>query len=117
MSWFKKRASSDIVRIRTNIARLEELKKKIHELGFFALATQTGGFQVLSALLEEKIVLGRPSVLEKLRSALIGENNQKVALDSPKRFQELMREAEELVDREIGKENRDLREILSEQDD
>ena len=117
MSWFKKRAMSDVLRIQRNITRLEDLKKKIHDLGGFVLATQSGGFQVLSDLLNENIVLGRPNIRERLESALIGENNQKVALDSPQRFQQIMIDVESLVEREIGKEKRGLREILSEEKD
>jgi hypothetical protein len=117
VSWLHRRASSDITRVKRNIERLEELRKKVHDLGFFGVATQSGGFQVLSALLEENLVVGRPKVHEKLQSALIGENGQKVVLDAPLRFQEIMREAEDLINREIGKERRNLKELQSESDD
>ncbi len=115
MNWLKKRAMSDMLRVKTNIARLENVKDRIRELGNFVIATQSGGFQVLTEILQESIVLGRPKLLEKLTSALIGENNQKVALDAPHTFKRLMIDAEAIIDVEIGKEKRKLREILSDE--
>lgn len=112
-TWLKKLATSDIVRVQRNIGRLQQLKSKVHELGYFGVATQSGGFQVLSSLLEESIVQGRPIVHDKLKSALLGENNQKVVLDAPLRFQQLMKEAEELIEKEIAKESRELRKLTN----
>ena len=60
---------------------------------------------------------GREKVYDKLKDALIGENNSKVVLDAPTRFQGIMIEAEGLIDREITKEKRELRQILSEDND
>jgi len=111
MNWFEKYARSDIERIKTNIIRLKSLKSKVHDLGYFAIASNSGGFQALGLLLEEQVVQGRPKVLSKLKEALIGENNQKIALDAPTRFQRTMNEAEVLVLGEIGKEQRKLREL------
>jgi len=117
MRWLRKLAVSDQVRIKNNISRLELLKQKVHELGYFAVASQSGGYSVLQALLDDQLVKGREKVHDKLESALIGENNQKLVLDAPTRFQRLMVEAEELIDREIGNEKRDLRELLGELDE
>ncbi len=110
MSWLTKIASEQ-ARIAQNIERLEKLHKTVHELGWFVLASQGGGFTVLENLLDDRLVLGRPKVHEKLKEALIGENNQKIALDAPTRFQRILVEAEELINVEIGKERRNLRKL------
>jgi len=111
MSWLVKVARSDRVRLESNIKRLEALKNKIHELGFYVVSSQSGGYEFLKTVLEENLVLGRPLVYEKLKQALIGENNQKLALDAPTRFQGIMKEAEELIYIEIMKEHRALRDL------
>jgi hypothetical protein len=105
MSWLMKLAS-DKARLARNIERLEELHDLVHDLAHFAIASQSGGFTVLENLLENQLVKGRPNVLSKLKEALIGENNQKVALDAPTRFQRILFEAETLIQHEIGKENK-----------
>lgn len=110
MTWLV-RLASDEARIARNIERLEDLRKSVHELAYFAVASQSGGFTILQDLLDNRVVLGRPRVLEKLKEALIGENNQKVALDAPTRFQRILFEAEELIEREIGKEKKTLRKL------
>lgn len=114
MSWFQKVSKSDIERIRTNIERLESLRSRVHQLGYFAVASHSGGYNALKDLLEESVVHGRPKVRAKLESALTGENNQKIALDSPSRFQALMFEAEQLIKQEINTENKALREFVNE---
>jgi len=111
MNWLT-RIASDETRLARNIDRLEELRKSVHELAYFGVASQSGGHQVLQDLLDHRLVLGRPKVHDKLSEALIGENNQKVALDAPTRFQRIMLEAEDLIGREIAKEQRTLRTIL-----
>jgi len=90
VNWLQKLADSDKLRIERNIIRLEDLKVKVHELGFFAAASQSGGYQALVELLEDKLVKGRELVYNKLKSALIGENNSKIALDAPTRFQGIL---------------------------
>lgn len=110
MTWLTKLAS-DEARVTRNIARLEELRKSVHELAYYAVASQSGGFKVLQNLLESKVVLGRPNIHEKMKEALIGENNQKIALDAPTRFQRLMLEVEDKVNIEIGKERITLRQL------
>ena len=110
MTWLV-RIASDEARVARNIERLEDLRKSVHELAYYGVASQSGGFNILQDLLDNRLVLGRPKVLEKLKEALIGENNQKVALDAPTRFQRILLEAESLVQTEIGKENRALREL------
>lgn len=111
MNWLI-RIASDETRLARNIDRLEELRKSVHELAYFVVASQSGGYQVLQGLLDHRLVLGRPKVLDKLKEALIGENNQKVALDAPTRFQRIMLEAEDLIGIEIAKEQRNLRSLL-----
>ena len=112
MNWLI-RTASDEARLARNIGRLEELRKSVHELAYFGVASQSGGFHVLQNLLEHRVVLGRPNVHEKLQEALIGENNQKVALDAPMRFQKTLMEAEDLIVGEIGKERRTLRKLIN----
>ncbi len=114
MSWLSKIARTEKERIDRNINRLEEIRSIIHDLSYFAVASNSGGFQVLNELLGDRVVKSRPKVLAKLESALFGENNQKVALDAPTRFQRIMREAEELVKNEMGKEKKNLRQLDSE---
>lgn len=108
MNWLTKLAS-DRARLARNIERLEELQELVHDLASFAIASQSGGFTVLENLLENQLVKGRPNVHSKLTEALIGENNQKVALDAPTRFQRILFEAESLIKHEIGKENKSFR--------
>ncbi len=111
MNWLLKIADSDKLRIENNISRLEELKIKVHELGYFAIASQSGGYQTLLELLDNRLVKGRDHVYDKLKSALVGENNSKLVLDAPTKFQSIMIEAEGLIEREIAKEKRRLREL------
>lgn len=106
MTWLTKIALSKNRRIEHNIKRLESLRSKVHDLGYFVLSSNSGGYQYLKMLLGEKIVLGRPLIKDKLKDALIGENNQKIALDAPLRFKQLMQETEELIKHEINKEKR-----------
>ena len=117
MTWVQKFARSDKDRIEDNMKRLESLRSTVHDLGYFAAASNSGGFMVLQDLLDNGIVKGRPKVLSKLDEALIGENNQKIALDNPLGFQEIMKEAEELIIREISKEARALKALEREEDD
>ncbi len=111
MNWLIHIAESDITRIGRNVERLDELKKTVHDLSFFGIASQSGGHKVLQDLVEHRLVLGRPKILAKLEEALIGENNQKVALDAPTRFQHILNQAEALISQEIGKESRKLRKL------
>jgi len=111
MSWLRKLALTDKQRINSNLNRLDDLSKQIHELGFFAFSSQSGSYQVLEGLINDKLVLGRPKVRHILQSALTGENRQKLVLDSPTRFQSYMNKAEEAISLEINKELRNLREL------
>jgi len=113
MNWLLKIANSDKARIESNIERLEALKSRVHDLGYFAVASQSGGYQALLDLLDNRLVKGRDKVYDKLKSALVGENNSKLVLDAPTRFQGIMVEAEELISREIIKEKRELRKLLN----
>lgn len=117
MGWLTKRAYADKVRMKDNIQRLQSLRTKVHDLSFFVVSSQSGGFQVLKDLLEDRLVLGRPKVHNKLLEALISENNQKMALDAPIRFQGIMQEAVNLIDREIGIEAKALKKRAKETDD
>jgi len=83
MTWLRKLALTDRQRINSNLDRLQSLLKQVHDLGFFAFASQSGSYQVLENLVNDKLVLGRPKVRHILQSALTGENNQKLVLDSP----------------------------------
>jgi hypothetical protein len=111
MSWLEKTALTEVGRIQRNISRLEELKSKVHDLGNFVVSSNSGGYSYLKQLVDDKLVLGRQKVHDKLKEALIGENNQKIALDAPTRFQSIMVEAEALINNEIVKEQRDLKEL------
>lgn len=111
MAWFQRLALSEKARIERNVHRLEALRSRVHDLGYFAVASNSGGYKVLQQLLDDNVVRGRPLVEEKLRSALIGENNQKVVMDAPTRFQSIMVETEQIIRREIGKEQRALRKL------
>ena len=110
MTWLV-RIASDEARIARNIERLEDLRKSVHELAYYGVASQSGGFTILQDLLDNRVVLGRPRVLAKLKEALIGENNQKVVLDAPTRFQRILFETESLIELEIGKEKKTLRKL------
>lgn len=111
MNWFIKTAS-DEARLANNIERLEELRQQVHDLAYFGTASGSGGYVALQRLLARKVVLGRPVVEKKLKEALIGENNQKIAIDAPTRFQKILLEAESLVQFEIGKEEKVLRGLI-----
>lgn len=117
MHWLKKIALSDRLRMENNVKRLQALKAKVHDLGYFAVASQSGGYTVLQSLLDDRLVKGREKVHDKLKSALVSENNQKLVLDAPTRFQGLMVEAEQLIQNEIVKEQRELRELLGDLDE
>jgi len=111
MSWLFKLARTEEDRIKRNINKLEKIRSVIYDLSYFAVSFNRGGFQVLKELLCDQVVKSRPKVFEKLKSALLGENNQKVVLDAPTRFQRIMREAEKLVMNEIGKEKKELKKL------
>lgn len=112
INWLHKISESDIERINRNILRLEELKHSVHELGYFVFASQGGGYVSLKTILEDKLVRGRPRIWDKLNEAVIGENNQKLALDAPSKFQTIMVEAESLILHEINREKKNLREEM-----
>ena len=114
MNWLQKLSFSDRERVERNIHRLQMLKQQVHDLGYFAIASNSGGFMALHDLLDDQLVKGRPKVHAKLDEAFVGENNQKVALDAPTRFQRIMVEAEVLIQNEIGKEIKELRRIAKE---
>jgi len=111
MNWLTRTASEE-TRIARNIDRLEELRQMVHDLAFYVTASQSGGHTILEDLLSHRLVLGRPKVHKKLTEALIGENNQKIALDAPTRFQRILFEAEELISYEIVKEEKELRKLI-----
>ncbi len=75
------------------------------------MASQSGGYQLLLDLLNDKLVKGRERVYDKLKSALHGENGSNLVLDAPSRFQSIMVEAEDLVDKEIIKDKKELRKL------
>lgn len=114
MGWLLRFADSDAERIKRNILRLESLKRTVHDLGYYAFASQSGGLVTLQSLLDDKLVRGRELVWKKLNEADVGENHQKIVLDSPSKFQQIMVEAEALIDREIVKERKNLRELNDE---
>ena len=108
MTWFNKKALSDKLRLENNILRLENLSSYLHDLAYSVVSSQSGGYYSLKSILGEKVVLGRPNLKAKLEEALIGENDQKVALDAPTRFQQIMLEAEQIISNEIETERRKL---------
>ena len=108
MSWFSRFANSDILRIKDNIDRLLSLKKTVHGLGYLVMASPTNGYMKLTELLKDPLVRGREKVYAKLSEALHGDLNQKIALDAPTKFKEIMVVAEKLIDSEIGKEKKKL---------
>lgn len=108
-TWFSKIAKSDKERIQHNIARLEELFSVVHELSHFVFAAQGGAYDVLKQILDDKLVLGRPYLHAKIKSALTGENNQKLVLDSPNTVKQILIEAEDMIASDIAKEKESLR--------
>lgn len=111
MNWLQKKSSSDVIRIERNIRRLEQLRARVHDLGFLVISSNSGGYVYLKEIVEDRLVLGRPAILSKLKEALVGENNQKIALDSPARYQKIMNEAEILIISEINKEKKELKKV------
>ena len=114
MSWMKKVSARDRIRLEKNLRRLAHLKSVVHDLSYFVMASQSGGLQVLNNLLNDNLVKSREKIRLKLEQAMIGENNQKIALDAPHRFQTIMREAEEIIDVEIAEEKKELQDIIGE---
>lgn len=111
MNWLQKKARSDIVRVERNLRRWDAMRKKVHDLGYFVISSNSGGYHYLQEILKDKLIRGCSKLHTKLTEALIGENNQKIALDSPARFQKVMREAEEIIAIEINKAKRELKEL------
>lgn len=109
--WFYKISKTDIDRFKMNISKLESLKSIVHKLSDFVVSSNSGGYEVLKSLLDDNLVHGYPLVFNKLQSGLIGENNQKIALDSPSRFKNIMIESEQLIQNEIVKESRKLKKL------
>ena len=112
MGWLNKISfKTDTERISFNIDRLLSIKSLIHELAYVVIASNSSGYRTLESILEIPIVKDREKLYSKLKSALIGQNNQKIALDSPMKFQRIMFEAEVLVGNEIMKEQIKLKKI------
>lgn len=113
-TWFSKFSEhlSDKKTIERNKKRLENLKQYLFDLSRVCYMSQGNSFYKIKDLLEEPIVKGRKKIYEKIKSALIGENNQKLVMDSPFEVEKLLREAIELVDKELGKETKDLNNLL-----
>lgn len=109
--WLKKYSETDIQRCENNIFRLNELKIKIHELKYVVFSSQSDAFNQIKELLSLPLVRGRLTVLKKLEEAYIGDNNQKIALDSPHTFKQILDQVEELVQIEIAKEIVNLRKL------
>lgn len=114
MTWFQKLAFTDKERINRNIERLINLKDQVHKLSYFVVSSNSGGYKALRDLIDDSLIRGRPLIQAKLKSALIGENNQKIALDAPTRFQAIMHEGEEMIQREINRERKNLKELEGE---
>mgnify|MGYP001561310188 CR=1 FL=1 len=111
MHWLFKQSESDIERIEHNIARWLSLRDYVHNLGDFVFASQSGGYNCLLKLLDNNLIKSNDNIHKHLHAALVGANNQKVALDSPWKFQYLMRETEKLIEKEIALSNREIRKI------
>ena len=111
MGWLYKAARSDLERLSDNVERLTALRQKVKELSDFAFASQGGAHEVLEKLLDEQLVQGRKRVHDKLKEALFGENRQRIALDSPHKFNQVMVEALALIDGEIKGEKRKLKNL------
>lgn len=104
--WLFKKANSDKVRIKNNIDRLSVLRRQIEEAGKISVLCQSAAYEMLRKIINEKIVQGRPDILNFLTSALQGENNQKIVLDSPNRFRSILYKALQATDRELILENK-----------
>lgn len=110
-NWLLKVAHSDKERIHTNISRLRTLKADIHDLALMCVSSQSICHLKLEKLIQHPLVKDRSKVHEKLSTALFGENNQKIALDAPMKFREILLDAEVLVNHEIQQESRKLHAI------
>lgn len=111
MSGWAKVAISDYTLLRKNIQDLGRLKEQLHHLSRFATLSHSGAFNVISNLVEDKIVKSIPTVKQLLDQAYMGDHHQKVALDAPQRFAVLIEEAEFAVEREIVKKGKELKEM------
>ncbi len=114
--WFK-RALSDRARNIRNIKRLEQLHKALSELKGIGVACQSCAFQGLSAIIDNPLIRGRKDIYAKLKDAFIGPMNQKVVLDSPVRFAELIQQAIDLVGFEMNSEKDSLDKIRNNKED
>lgn len=110
-NWLKKIADIDQLRIENNIKRLESLGSVLHKLSDFVIASPTNGYKKIKELLDDNLVRDRKHIKEKLLNAFVGENNQKIALDSPTKCHYYILEAEEAVKREIIREKRLLADL------
>lgn len=111
VNWLLKLSRSDKERIQNNLQRLRDLRASVKDLSYFVVASQSGGYQVLQDILKQKVVLGNPKIYDSLHSALKGENNSKIALDSPMRFQGFMQNSMTVIDREIRRAEKELKEL------
>lgn len=101
--WFR-RALTDRARHHKNIERLDQLYSVLRDLKFMAPACQSCTFTALGNIVDIALVKGRPKIHAKLQDAYIGPMNQKIVLDAPLRFADLMSEAMDLVHAEIVEE-------------
>jgi len=107
MNWYK-RARTEQDRIKYNIRRLNAFKNKVSRTRELLFATQSGGHKLLSQLAEERMAKIHDDISDRLHFLIKGENNQKVALDSPHRAGAILDEIEILVDTKIVDEQRKL---------
>ena len=110
--WLSKIAESDKEIVERNIERLNILKTTIHKLSDVVTASGSAGFTALGDLLKDNLVENRPKLKKKLLTAFEGENHSIRALDAPGRVSFILKEAEEMIKREIIKQESELR-VLS----
>lgn len=115
MSWLK-RAKDDVEISEDNVSRLQELKTQIRRVANLVMGNPRQGYEALLLLSEMNVLKGRDPIQTVVKSAISGENHQKLALDNPLKVRSILQQAETMVDLAIVKEQKRLQEEQKEQE-
>lgn len=109
--WFKT-ANEEITE--RSLKKFLSLRAKLEKLSKMVFATQSGVYNELKRLVKDRFIKSDKLIFNRLNSAISGENNQKIALDSPHRVSNILKETISILNIKIARERKKLQEIKDE---